>query len=342
MKVTYYSKYSNLGPSSRYRAFQFVESFRSAEIDFRISQLFDDRYFDILRMHEPFRTIRKIPYTLARFRERQLVARKDDSDLNVIEQQLFPYLPFAFEEKYLSRSYLFEFDDAIYITHPWKLPRLIRGARAVIAGNHTLAEYAKKFNEQVHIVPTVLDTDLFRPLPKKSSDRLILGWSGLEYNFPYVQLLSPVLEKLTQEFPVEIVILSGSRPRSFAFPFRFEKWDPFREVEQLQSFDIGLMPLRMDDWSRGKCGFKLLQYMSLEIPSVATPVGVNREIVQHGVNGFLAQDLRDWESCLSQLISDANLRESLGKAARSTVLEGYSTRVWFPKLLSIYREYSGS
>jgi len=173
-------------------------------------------------------------------------------------------------------------------------------------------------------------------------DRVILGWSGLEYNFPYIRLLSPVLEKLARNFPVEIVILSGSPPRDFAFPFRFEKWDPAREVEQLNEFDIGLMPLRMDEWSRGKCGFKLLQYMSLEIPSVATSVGVNREIVQHGVNAFLAEDLPDWESCLSQLISDTNLRQSVGKAARSTVLENYSTCVWFPKLLSIYRKYAGS
>jgi glycosyltransferase involved in cell wall biosynthesis len=141
---------------------------------------------------------------------------------------------------------------------------------------------------------------------------------------------------------VEIVILSGTQPRNFSFPFRFEKWDPAREVEQLNEFDIGLMPLKMDEWCKGKCGFKLLQYMSLETPSVATPIGVNREIVQHGVNGFLAENLSDWESCLSQLISDSNLRRSLGSAARSTVLEKYSTSVWFPDLLSIYQRYAAS
>jgi glycosyltransferase involved in cell wall biosynthesis len=342
VKITYYSKYSDLGPSSRYRAFQFADSFRAAGIDFHISELFDDRYFDILRMSEPLRSLQKIPYTLARFHTRQLATRKDDSDLCVVEQQLFPYLPFAIEEKYLSPRYLFEFDDAIYLTHPKKLPKVIQRARAVIAGNQTLAEYAQKFNENVHRVPTVLDTDHFKPLPTKPKDRLILGWSGLEYNFPYIQLLSPVLEKLVQKFPVEVVILSGSSPRGFTFPFRFVKWDPAHEVAQLNEFDIGLMPLKIDEWSRGKCGFKLLQYMSLEIPSVATSVGVNREIVQHGLNAFLAKDLSDWESCLSQLISDSNLRQSVGKAGRSTVLENYSTAVWFPKLLSIYRKYAGS
>jgi glycosyltransferase involved in cell wall biosynthesis len=342
VKITYYSKYSNLGPSSRYRAFQFADSFRTAGVDFRISQLFDDHYFDILRMAEPVRTLQKIPYALARFHGRKLAARKDDSDLSVIEQQLFPYLPFAFEQKYLPASYLFEFDDAIYLTHPKKLPKIIQKARAVIAGNQTLAEYAQKFNENIHTVPTVLNTDLFKPLRKEPMDRVILGWSGLEYNFPYIRLLSPVLEKLVQKFPVEIVILSGSPPRGLTFPFRFEKWDPVREVEQLNEFDIGLMPLKMDEWSRGKCGFKLLQYMSLESTSVATSVGVNREIVQQGMNSFLAEDLRDWETFLCKLISDKNLRHSVGKAGRSTVLDNYSTSVWFPKLLSIYRKYAGS
>jgi glycosyltransferase involved in cell wall biosynthesis len=342
VKITYYSKYSNLGPSSRYRAFQFADSLRAAGIDFHISQLFDDRYFDILRMSEPLSSLQKIPYALTRFHARKLVARKDDSDLCVIEQQLFPYFPFVIEQKYLPNKFLFEFDDAIYLTHPKKLPKIIQRARGVIAGNPTLADYAQQFNENVHIVPTVLDTNHFRPRPKKSRDHVILGWSGLEYNFPYIQLLSPVLEKLVRKFPVEIVILSGSPPHGLTFPFRFEKWDPEREVEQLNEFDIGLMPLRMDEWSKGKCGFKLLQYMSLEIPSVATSIGVNREIVQQGVNGFLAEDLRDWESFLCSLISDKNLCQSAGKAGRSKVLEKYSTGVWFPIVLSIYRKYAAS
>ena len=342
MKITYYSKYSKLGPSSRYRAFQFADSLQAAGVDFRISELFDDRYFEILRMPEPLRVLQKIPYSLARFHARKLVARNDESDLCVIEQQLFPYLPFVFEQKYLPARYLFEFDDAIYLTHPKKLPKIIQRARGVIAGNQTLAEYAQNFNNNVHQVPTVLNTNHFKPLPKKRKERVTLGWSGLEYNFPYIQLLSPVLEKLVQKFSVEIVILSGSSPRGFTFPFRFEKWDPAREVEQLNEFDVGLMPLRMDEWSRGKCGFKLLQYMSLEIPSVATSIGVNREIVQQGTNAFLAENLREWESFLSVLITDSKLRESVGKAGRSTVLENYSTGVWFPKLLSIYRKYAKS
>src|SRR5262249_39670470 len=152
--------------------------------------------------------------------------------------------------------------------------------------------YALQFQSQVHVIPTVLNTEVFQPSQKLPSDKLRIGWSGLEYNFKYLQPLVPVLERLQKNYPVELVILSGSPP-GLSIPFRFEKWNKSSEAEQLNTFDIGIMPLEMDEWCRGKCGFKLLQYMSLEIPSVATPVGVNSEIVIEGENGFTAISAAD-------------------------------------------------
>jgi glycosyltransferase involved in cell wall biosynthesis len=339
VKITYYSKYSSIGPSSRYRAFQYVEQFRSAGFEFRISELFDDRYFDILRSEGPARTLKKIPYTLSRFSERKEDLQNDASDLTVIEQQLFPYLPFSFEKKYLPKKYILEFDDAIYLTHPEKFPRVLSAATAVIAGNETLAEYSRPLNANVHVVPTALDTSVFTPGPKNQREKLTLGWSGLEYNFQYLKLIAPILRRIVEQHAVEVLILSGSPPINPGFPYRFEKWDPEREVEQLNQFDIGLMPLKMDDWCKGKCGFKLLQCMALEIPSVATPVGVNQQIIRNGINGLLAKELSDWESCLSQLIENQELRASMGTAARATVIEQYSTDVWFPQLAAIYKMY---
>ena len=342
MKITYYSKYSNLGPSSRYRAYQYADQFRAGGFDFQISELFDDAYFNILRTSEPLRTFQKVPYALSRFHHRKKALKMDRSDLSVIEQQLFPYIPFSIEKNYLPSRYLFEFDDAIYLTHPAKIPKVIQNASGVIAGNETLAGFANRFNRNVHVIPTALNTDVFKPAQKSPREKVILGWSGLEYNFLYLEMLTPVLQKLIQNLPVEIRILSGSKPRGFDFPFRFEMWDPVSEVEQLNEFDIGLMPLKMDQWCKGKCGFKLLQYMSLEIPSVATPIGVNERIIQNGVNGFLAEALSEWESRLCELITNLELRQRLGKAARSTVLAGYSTSVWFPKLAALYRSYLDS
>ena len=340
MKITYYSKYSAIGPSSRYRAYQYVDSFRAAGFDFRISELFDDRYFDILRSSGAAKNVKKIPYTLSRFFRRKKELHNDKSDLTVIEQQLFPYAPFFVEQKYLPDRYILEFDDAIYLTHPGKIPRVIKAAVGVIAGNETLAEFARALNRNVHVIPTALNTAVFKPGPKMQNNKLILGWSGLEYNFQYLKRIAAVLGHIVQKYGAEVVILSGSAPSGLDFPFRFEKWDPEREIEQLQQFDIGLMPLKMDAWCKGKCGFKLLQYMSLEIPSVATPIGVNEQIVRQGVNGFLAKESSDWERYLSELLTNRGLRADMGKAARSTVLEGYSADVWFPRIVDLYNKYA--
>ena len=340
MKVVYYSKYSDEGPSSRYRVFQFLNSFRAAGVDVEIQSLFDHDYFSILQMQPGInRDLAKIKYVASRFRSRMSWNGKD-ADLVVVEGQLFPYLPFQFEKRYLPSKYLLEFDDALYLTHPSKLPKVISSARAIIAGNRTLAVFAERYNKDVHLVPTVVDTQRFHPQKKPAGGKIRIGWTGLEYNYKYLRSLTPVFWKLTQKFSVEIVLLSSSPPPNFRFPFRFVKWESGAETQQINEFDIGVMPLKMDEWCKGKCGFKLLQYMSLGIPAVATPVGVNAEILRPGENGFTAIGLNEWEETLTRLINDANLREQIGQAARETVVERYSAEVWFPRILELYSRYS--
>ena len=339
MLLTYFTRYSRRGPSSRYRVFQFERRFRNAGIDFDARELFDDRYFEILRSAFPL--AKKPSYILSRYLQRTETLRSCAADLIVIEHQLFPYLPVAIETRYLPSRYLLEFDDAIYLKHPRKMPELIRRAEAVITGNRILAEYALRFHSDVHVVPTVLDTDMFAPGEKQPSSKIRIGWTGLEYNFDYLRLLTPVFQKLIASYPVEVVILSGSSPRGFRFPFRFVKWDPDREVAQINDFDIGVMPLEDDAWSRGKCGMKLLQFMSMQIPAVASPVGVNAEILKEGIHGFTAQSLPEWESRLVTLIQDADLRRRMGTAARERIVRDYSVEAWFPKILELLRRYSG-
>jgi glycosyltransferase involved in cell wall biosynthesis len=341
VKVTYYSKYSSLGPSSRYRIFQFLELFRNDGIDVTIQPLFDDPYFRFLRTTPSAAlNLQKSLYVASRFENRRRTLNKTEGDLTVIEQQLFPYLPFLLEKPFLPTRYLLELDDAIYLTHPKKLPKVIENAAGVIVGNQTIGGVVAKYNSNVHLIPTVLNTDLFRSENKVEKDKITIGWSGLEYNFKYLQKLRQVFLYLVTTFPVEIVILSGSEPKQLDFPFRFEKWDPDKEVSQISQFDIGIMPLEMDEWSRSKCGMKLLQYMSLEVPSVATPAGVNAEIIQDGVNGFTALSEEEWIHRISQMVQDPALRVQVGKAGRNTVIEKYSVKSWFPKLLEVYRQYA--
>ena len=341
MKIAYFSKYSAIGPSSRYRIYQFLDAFAAAGVDVGVQPLFDHRYFDILRRGSIWpKALRKCVYIPSRFRERKAFLKQHSSPFAVIEHQLFPYVPFTIERPYLPDRYLLEFDDAIYLTHPKKLPRLLAGAQAVIVGNQTLADYARQYHQQVFVVPTVLNTEVFQSKPKKPSGKITIGWCGLEYNFKYLRLLTPVFLNLLKRCDVEILILSGTPPANFAFPFRFERWDPEREAEQLNKFDIGIMPLAMDEWCKGKCGIKLLQYMSLSIPSIATPIGVNREIILHGSNGFTAGTLEEWEIHILELINNAGLYRLMSEEARKTVVERYSVRKWFPAILDIYRSFS--
>jgi glycosyltransferase involved in cell wall biosynthesis len=341
VKITYFSKYSQLAPSSRFRLFQFLDSFEKAGVDLNVQVLFDDNYFRFLR--EPSNGIKKrlqkTSYVASRFGLRMNKLRQDHSALAIIEQQLFPYLPFPIEKRFLPKNYLVEFDDAIYLTHPRKLPKVIQHASGVIAGNQTLADYSKQYNQNVHIVPTVLDSQNFQPRKKTEREKLIIGWSGIEYNFKYIRTLGSIFSRLAKKYPVEIVILAASPPRDFDFPFTFEKWSEKTEVDQIGQFDIAVMPLEMDEWCKGKCGLKLLQYMSLEIPSIATPIGVNSEIVKEEENGFTAISQEQWEHSLVRLIEDPSLRIRLGKAARQTVVDEYSLEVWFPKILNLYKSY---
>lgn len=339
MRLLYFSKYSAIGPSSRYRIFQFEKLYRDSGVDLSVQPLFEDRYFDILRGSFP--TLHKIPYTLERFRKRREQVRNVNADVVVIEQQLFPYLPFALEKQLLPPRYIAEFDDALFLIHPRKFPKVLNHAVAVIAGNPYLAEYAGQYNRNVHIIPTVVDTNVFTPASRQKSEKVRIGWSGLEYNFGYLRSFSPVLKRLTARFPaVEIVVLSGSPPQNMDFPFRFVKWNSQTEVSQINEFDIGIMPLKDNEWSRGKCGMKLLQFMSLSIPSVASAVGVNATIVRDGFNGFLAGSEDEWEDRLSRLVLDEELRNRVGREARATVEKNYSVAAWFPKLIELLNSYA--
>jgi glycosyltransferase involved in cell wall biosynthesis len=339
-RVHYFSKYSSLGPSSRYRAYQYQDDFRKAGWQFEIFPLFEDEYFTALRDPIHIRQIlRKSTYSISRFADRLFHLRNSDADLIVIEQQLFPHVPFVLEKQFLPRKFLLEIDDAIYLTHPRKLPKLFAEAAGVVAGNDILESVVLQFQRNVDVVPTTINTDQFKPLNRKPNQKIVLGWSGLEYNFKYLDEISAVIEDLLKQYPVELVILSGSPPESFPIPYRFEKWDPSREAEQIGSFDIGLMPLKIDEWTKGKCAMKLLQYMAVGIPGIATPVGVNMKVVEDGVNGFLAETPDEWKSKLEFLLNDPSLRRNMGSAARAKVVNEYSKDVWFPRLLQVYQRY---
>lgn len=243
----------------------------------------------------------------------------------------------------VNRRIVFDFDDAIFInpdtgdmTAGPELKRLefiLRRCVAVIAGNPYLAEYAKKYNPRIEIIPTVVDSDRFYPQEKRSADHSVtIGWMGTKPNLPYLLRLLPVMKQVLAGSNARFLIISdlAEKPSPFACSERigFKTWRAETEVDDLRLFDIGIMPLDDDPFTRGKCGFKLLQYMAMAIPVVASPVGINNAIVEDGSNGFLAGPENAWLECLLALCQDGSLRQRLGAAGREKVIREYSLRRW--------------
>ena len=251
---------------------------------------------------------------------------------------------------------VYDLDDAIWAEQPGvtvpahemarrraNLHRVASRARVVSVGNDYLAEYFAGVARNVRVVPTTVDTDRFRPAPRTRSG-VVVGWVGNQENLTYLEALNPVLARLAEALPNRFVLrVVSQRPPSglVGAPYEFRRWSLGREIEELQDFDIGVMPLTDGEWTRGKCGFKAIQYMSVGAATVVSPVGANREIVTHGVDGLWAQTPDDWFSQLHRLVVDAGERRRLAEAALKVVAERYSLRSVFPTLVGLLQDVAG-
>lgn len=247
---------------------------------------------------------------------------------------------------------IFDFDDAIWLhdvskandllgwlKKPEKTSKIISYAKLVIAGNAYLAEYAKKYNPNVIIIPTTIDTTYhIRKKNKIEKTKIVIGWTGSSTTNRHLKTLLPVIDKLKRKYneKIKFVMISNIPLEESSNLIEFLSWNKQTEIDDLSTFDIGIMPLPDDEWTRGKCGFKGLQYMALEIPTVMSPVGVNTEIIQDGENGFLAATEEEWIEKLSLLIESSELRDKLGKAGRKTVVEKYSVEANKQKYLDAF------
>ncbi len=346
MRLLYFSKTSFIGPSSRYRIYQYIPYLQQAGIEITVCPLFREGWFRILDLpHGPLRIIAKALYSSSSL----LVRIKDllkvgSYDLYVLEHQAFPYLPAFLERvaKGINPNMVLEFDDAIFLTflHGKKIPRLIQMSKHVIVGNNYLRDYALRFNPNVTVVPTVVDTGRYRPKENyRHKGRLIIGWVGLAYNLPYIKQLADILKRLKKEVgDFQFKVICSQPLKIEGLDVIFKPWSYDEEVEDIRGFDIGIMPLADDEWAKGKCGLKVLQYMACGVPVIASAVGVNSEIIRDGENGFLAKSDDEWLEKLTLLIRDENLRRELGQKGRRTVEDSYCLSLWGPRLAELYRK----
>ncbi|GAB1445792.1 hypothetical protein MASR2M41_15170 [Flammeovirgaceae bacterium] len=191
--------------------------------------------------------------------------------------------------------------------------------------------YALQFNQKSFLNPTTIDvTNVHKPslnLNLRKKDKIVIGWTGSHSTVKYLEIVYPILFTLSHKYKnVEFIIIANAKPTIQLERLQFIEWSLLTEIEDLTKIDIGIMPLSDDEWSKGKCGFKLLQYMALGIPCIGSRVGANIEIVNNGVNGFLCSTEEEWLTTLEKLILDEGLRSTVGGAGRSTVVNRYSVQ----------------
>lgn len=331
----------NRSPSQRYRFEQYFDFLEANGFECELSYLIDEKADRIF--YRPGNIPQKVSITLKSFSKRlQDVKRKNDFDIIFVQREAF-MTGSAYFEKRFSRSkakLVFDFDDSIWLldtssaNRKWawlksekKTGEIIGVSDMVFAGNSYLASYAKQFNKNVKIIPTTIDTDIFkRTVPYPDNKNVCIGWSGSITTIKHFEQALPFLKAIKEKYGdrVSFKVMGDETYENPELGIKGLPWNASTEVEQLQSFDIGIMPLPDDEWVKGKCGLKGLSYMAVEVPTVMSAVGVNPEIISDGENGFLAGSNDEWISQLSKLIDSYELRKKLGLAGRKTVLERYS------------------
>lgn len=330
-------------PSTRYRVLAFLPHLRASGHVCVVAESYPQKYDWIpwlgFRPSQLLkRLVRGVHWLYARF------AR---FDVIFVEREIFNDPTWSMEAKFrrIAPVFVLDLDDGVFLRFPEKFDRLCEMSDLLFAGNRFIAERLEDKVRRVVLLPTCVDTEAFHPRSwdAATTDAPVIGWIGTTGNLNYLRKIAPALRRLAQRRSFTLRLFAGGdEPLKeidlAGVDVQFSVWDPEREIDDFRGFDVGIMPLADDEWDRYKCGLKLLQYMSVGVPGVATPAGVNAEIVRQGENGFLAETEEEWEAALEQLLSDAELRARLGRAARETVERKYSVAVHYPRLEAALRE----
>lgn len=328
-------------PSQRFRFEQYFDALNIKNYEYKIQSFLDDQTWNILY---------KSGHSLAKgfgiikgfFRRFAILFSLSKYDFIFIHREAAPIGPPIFEwviSKVFNKRIIYDFDDAIWLSDPsesrllailkWKkkIGQICKWSYKISCGNAYLANFAKEYNDNVVVNPTTIDTlNVHQPelYPHAKSDKLTIGWTGTHSTLFYLKSFIPIIKNIERDYNLEFLVIANRKPEFELSSLRFIPWNAQTEIKDLLQIDIGIMPLTDDQWSVGKCGFKALQFMALGIPCLASPVGVNKQIIKNDVNGILCETDEDWEKGLRLLIKDASKRKSLGTKGRETVKEEYS------------------
>lgn len=354
MKVLFWVPYPSEGASNRYRVEQYLPYLKQNKIEYTLHSFWNRDAFRILYKRKFYfkKFIFFILGTLSRIVD---VIRINQYDMVFIHREAYPIGGLLFERilSVLKKTFIFDFDDAIFLPassrsnsfierfkNQNKIAKIIKRSTCVIAGNQYLADYALKYNQNVFIIPTAIDTDKYFPLyNKKQSGEIVIGWIGSITTIDFLSILKNTFIQLSKRFRhITFKIIGGNFPSEGLHNLISKQWLLNEEIEDLKTFDIGIMPMSDNQWTRGKCGFKAILYMSMGISTICSRVGMNKEIITDGMNGFLADTQEEWIDKFSLLIENPQLRKNIGSAGRETVEEKYSLKINAPKFLEILNE----
>lgn len=338
--------------STRYRVLAYFPALDRAGYRLDFHSFFTSQ--DLAGLYRPGRWLAKLSLAIRGAIQRVRQLRPGAYDLIFVHRELFP-LGLGFFLRRLARigvPVVYDYDDAMFLPQrqdrgllgkletPSTVNALLRLSDRVVAGNPHLAAYARRFNPRVELIPTPVDTRLFFPRDGAEPGPVCtIGWIGSPSTAKYLRGLRQVFERLARSHPFRLKVVGAGPPLAFgAVPIVNLPWVLTREAEEFRTCDIGVYPLWDDEWSRGKSGFKAIQFMASGIPVVASPVGINSEIIQDGVNGFLAASEQEWTDKLARLIEDQALRLKFASTGRTTVEERYSLAQAAPKFLEVIRD----
>jgi glycosyltransferase involved in cell wall biosynthesis len=357
IRVLVLTKYGSLGASSRLRFLQYLPWLQRLDISVTALPLLSSEQ---LQSSYNNGTYKLLPLMKSYVSRCYVLLQRRHFDVVWIEKEALPWCPLWLELALLrSTPYVLDYDDAVFHNYDrhsnaWvrhlfgsRLDGLMASAAVVVAGNQYLAQRARDAEaHRIEILPTVIDLVRYphgleaAVFNRVIHDPLRIIWVGSPSTVRYLQLLQEPLQTLAKSQPFILRVIGGKIEDLFGLPVETIPWAEHTEVENIRACDVGVMPLIDDPFERGKCGYKLIQYMACGLPVVASPVGVNCQIVEHGVNGFLAETPEEWGQALGTLLADADLRQRMGMAGRLKVEQQYSLQVTAPKLIELLRAAS--
>lgn len=319
-------------PSARFRIRQYIARFAAAGIEVREHLPYFEKSCGL---PSPFKAAARIP---ALFRSRL-------ADIIWLNKELVQGYPTF--ERLLKKPRVLDVDDAIWHSLPLGklgVPYIAKAMDVIVAGNSYLANYFEQYCSAVHVIPTGIDLNRFCPgshSQQYNMERFIIGWTGMACNYKYLDTIAVPLQQFLSDNPNAELMIVSNRPwkNPLIDPRRicFIQWTPENETAVLDRMSVGIMPLADDKWSKGKCSFKMLQYMAASLPVIASPVGMNVDVFKKGLIGFPTADSDEWIDAMKLLARDPDLRVEMGRTGRAVVEQHYNADIISQKLARIFK-----